>query len=182
MFRAIDIILSHYNTFYNYRTEGKSYPFVFWFFVLIASALFSYFSNAVSSNLISVSATFSAVVAGFSYSVLFFLASQDSSDLEFKSDSIERNIVGEKIKIVKVELEANVSYVIFLSIFIICLCFVKYASEMIQIPRNFYPKYINLIFYINTKFFIFLFALCHFELIFNFLRNVVRMNFYISKK
>lgn len=179
-------------TFYDYRSGKRTSIYPRLFFIIILAALTAIFTGLPSNNVTNNVITIQAILVGFGFSVLFFLANSDKLDVKENKSLEEKN---RKIKVNKIseELFYNISYYNIISILSVLIAFIlgldksslstifDIFTKITNLPQNYFEKFYsisNIIGYLISG----IFYITFFESIYTFCRLVLRVNYYFEQK
>ena len=189
MFNFWHISKKNRKTFYNYRTGKQLSVFPRLLLMCILSVLLAYFLFKPTDDFLNGILTVQSILVGFSFSVLFFLISNDKYLIKI-DDAAEIKIRKERLNVISDELFYNISYFNFIavmSVIVILLLLlpaihIEKDNMVLQSIEPDLLETLKLIKVVLIKFARFILYILILESMFTFLRSVGRVSYYFGKK
>lgn len=116
MFNLLDIIKNDWVTYYNYSTGVKTPPIKTTVTIITAAGIFALLEHTKYERFLSAILSVEAILVGFSFSVMFFLLSENGH-VDYDDKILEHKARSEKLSKLSKEIFYNVSYFNLMSIF-----------------------------------------------------------------
>ena len=196
MFNFIQIAKNNRQTFYDYDSGSPKPVSPRMLLLALVALLFSTTSYANSGEFLNAALTVQSILVGFSFSVLFFLLSEGGT-LSRKPDSLESEIVNEKLERLSKEIFYNVSYFNMVAVGSVLLALIlllptfnfsswqsvfQPAIAMITNTLNQYSTTLEWVVWGIQRSLWFMFYLLVLESMYTFVRTVGRVSYYFNKK
>jgi len=123
----IEIFKKNRDTFYNYATGDPTPVRKRYFLILVVSGLASIFTNTMETHFLTSVISVQSILAGFSFSVLFFITSARKIEYPIKA-SIEKRQKVDKVNDLLGEIFQNISYFNLISLLSIAIILVNLIS------------------------------------------------------
>ncbi len=192
MFNLSTIIKNNNNTFYDYDTDKRNSIS----FRIVLTLLFSGFLGIISrtepSSFLSAVVAVEAILAGFSFSIMFFLLSENNNTY-IKPDSLEGELRENKLRKLSKEVFYNIAYFNFMAVLCVIFClllllpdfnFENYWKQCSFLPCNI-SLLSDILKWVTSSFIFLLWLIFYFSLMesmYTFVRTVSRVNYYFHKK